>query len=169
MNSTIPVVAEGNASRTRRRVPKNQDPMDTLVAAVLSHHHAPRPRLGDVQIAALVLERPDDAVHLVNELLQRLAALGHEFPNGEAHPDAVALGDVALDRDAAALLPAQQYIIRDHDPADPLESDLGDLVFEPIVLAHLLHLRRGAHGHHHLAGELLVLHQVVDQQQDNVV
>jgi hypothetical protein len=49
----------------------------------------------------------------------------------KAHPDAVALRNMALDRDTTALFTTQQHVLIDHDAADPLEADLGHLVFEP--------------------------------------
>ena len=143
------------------------EPIERIAAALLQHLLLQR--LADVQVVPVVAERPHDGVDLIDQFVQRLAAARHELPDGEPHPDAVPLGDVALDRDATALLAAEQHVLLDHDPADPLEADLDHLVLEPVVLAQLLHLGRGAEGHHHLAGVLLVLHQVMDQQQDDVV
>ena len=122
-----------------------------------------------MQVVAVVGKGPHNGIHFLHQVIQALAAFGHELPNGEPHPDAVALRDVPLDGDAPALFPAQQHVVRDHDAADPLEPDLGDFICQAVVLAEPLHLGRGAGGHHHLAGEFLVLHQVVDQQQDDVV
>ena len=48
-----------------------------------------------MQITAIIAERSNDGVHLFDQFLQLFTALRHVLPDGKAHPDAIALGDVA--------------------------------------------------------------------------
>jgi hypothetical protein len=43
------------------------------------------------------------------------------------------------------------------------------LVFQAVMLDTAFSLSASCSRHHHLAGHLLVLHQIMDQQQDDVV
>ena len=79
--------------------------------------------VGDVQVDAAVLVLAVLGLQVGDELAERLAFLGHHVGEQQRVEQAVALGQVALEADAARLLAAHDDFALQHVVADKLEAD----------------------------------------------
>ena len=79
--------------------------------------------VGDVQVDAAVLVLAVLGLQVGDELAQGLAFLGHHVGEQQGVEQAVALGQMALEADAAGLFAAHHDFALEHVVADKLEAD----------------------------------------------
>ncbi len=79
--------------------------------------------VGNVEIDAAVLVLAVLGLQVGDKLAERLAFLGHDVGEQQRVEQAVALGQVALEADAAGLLAAHDDFALQHVVADKLEAD----------------------------------------------
>ena len=93
---------------------------------------------------ARVEMRPDQLGQVGHDLRQRLAVLDDHVGEGDAREDAIALGNVTAEREAAALLAAEHGVGLRHLWPDVFEADLQLVNLDPEALAQLVdHRGRG--------------------------
>jgi hypothetical protein len=80
-------------------------------------------RLRQVEVDAAVLVLAVFGLEIGNKLAQRFLFLSHDVGEHEAVEQAVALGQVALEADAAGLLAAHDDFALEHEVDDILEAD----------------------------------------------
>ncbi len=126
--------------------------------------------VGNVQVAAPVIVPAIFVLQLLHQLPERLAFLGHDVGQQQGVQDAVALGKMARDADAAGLFAADQdFAAAEHDVADVLEAyavlDQFAMVFAGDAVEHA----GGVEGAGDGAGPLLALEKPLQQHRETLV
>src|SRR5438270_12694810 len=120
--------------------------------------------IGNSQIAARIEMRAVLRLKRRDKLAQALALVGHYIGEQESVEQAVALGQMALEADAAGLFAADQDLPLQHEVADVLEADAALQQLASMLGGDAVKHARGVKGAHHVARPVIVVFEHPLQQ-----
>ena len=125
--------------------------------------------VGDVQVDAAVLVLAVFGLQIGDELAQGLAFLGHHVGEKQRVEQAVALGQMALEADAAGLFAAHDDLALEHVVADKLEADAVLDEFAAVLLADAVEHFGGIEGAGDGAGPAFAAQHPGEQDGEDLV